>query len=126
MALSIEDLLAVEDRPVTTVRVESWNADVTVRLMTGVERDALGAMNEQKTKPTLKEMRRALFARTLCDADGLRLKPDVIEKLLEKSGVALEQLWQAVADMNGLSVESRQRLLGKPEQNSNEETNSSG
>jgi hypothetical protein len=126
VALSIDELLAVDDRPITSVRVEAWNADVLVRVMTGVERDSMAAMSEQKTKPTATELRRALFLRGLCDVDGKRLKPDVVNKILEKSGNALEQLSQAIADLNGLSEESRQKMLGKQEQNSVDPNASSG
>jgi hypothetical protein len=126
VALSIDELLAVEDRPITAVRIPAWNAEVLLRVMTGVERDSMSSMQDNKTKPTVKEMRRALFVRGLCDADGNRLPAHVIEKLLEKSGVALEQLSQEIANLNGLNEASREKLLGKPEENSGEATDSSG
>jgi hypothetical protein len=124
VALSIDELLAVEDRPVTPVWVPAWNAHIPARVMTGVERDSLGTLLEKK--PTQVEQRRAIFARCLCDADGNRLKPDVINKILEKSSVALQQLSQALSDLNGLSEEAQKKLLGKPEENSSEATASSG
>lgn len=124
MALSIEELLACEDRPIESVHIDDWKGEVTLRVMTGTERDSLAAMSEKK--PSVTEMRRALFTRGLCDADGNRLKPDVIEKVLAKSGNALEQLSKAISDINGLNPEARVKLLGKPETNLNGETESSG
>lgn len=126
MALSVDDLLALEDRPVQSVRVEAWGAEVSVRVMTGMERDQLAALHDGPKKPSVVELRRALFSRGLCDADGKRLPPAVIEKVMAKSGVALEQLSQALSDLNGLNPEAREKLLGKPDANSEGATASSG
>jgi hypothetical protein len=126
VALSIDELLTVDDRPITSVRIAEWNADVLVRAMNGVELYAFDLFRDKKPAPSAAELRKALFLRSFCDADGNRLKPDVIDKVMAKSGVALEQLWEALVDLNGLSAEAREKKLGKPEGNSNEETSSSG
>jgi hypothetical protein len=115
LALSIDELVALEDRPVQTVHVKDWNADVMVRVMEGPERDSLFAMQAKGREPSSLDLRKAILLRGLCDADGNRLSPEVIAKIASKSGNALEQLMHEISELNALSEESRKKLLGKPE-----------
>ena len=108
--LSREAILAAQDTVLEVVAVPEWGGDVTVRSLTGAERDWLESQivhREGKTVTTnLENLRAKLAAMTLCDAEGQRLFTEQdITALAAKSAAALDRVFQVAARLSALREE---------------------
>ena len=107
--LNLDQILALDDRPVKTVPVKAWGGEVLMRPMSGAERDEFDSfVVKQKGDP--RGIRAALIAMTLCDAAGKRvLSLADAPKLAERSSEVLAALEQEALVLNGLRVEAAEK-----------------
>ena len=119
--LSKEAIFAVEDLKTDVVDVPEWGGAVTVRSMTGVDRDAFEAsLNETKTGTDGKEtqvrnldnFRARLCAATMINANGKLLfpNPEDVVKLGKKNSRALDRVMKAAQKLNGIGAEDVEQL----------------
>jgi hypothetical protein len=105
-----DDILAADDQRVVPVQVPCWPT-CWVRVMTGTERNAFQA---RYVGPEADPMRNAfaeLAVRCLCDETGARVFADSdADALGQKSGMALEAIWDVAAPLNGLAQEDIDEL----------------
>jgi hypothetical protein len=116
--LTRETILAAQDLPVKTVAVPEWGGDVFVRSMTGAERDqyeqALMAARTPDGKVNIANVRARLMAFCAVDENGKRLFEDAdIEALGAKSAAALDRVFAAASELNGIGAKDVQ-ALGEP------------
>lgn len=96
--LGREEILAAVDRPLVLVDVPEWGGAVYVRAISAVERDAFElGYAEDKTN-----LRAKLAALCCCDEEGAALfdHADDIAALGDKSGAALDRVFEAATKLN--------------------------
>jgi hypothetical protein len=104
MALSREQILSGNDRipNLQVVQVPEWGGEVSLRPMTGKERERFEASASSKIPDGT--IRARLVALSACDDRGEPLFGEAdVEALADKSGVALERIFQAAIRINGVS-----------------------
>jgi len=104
--LSREQILAAQDLRNEEVAVPEWGGSVRVRMMTGTERDLLGAslLGENK-KVDMAQYRLRLVATCLVGEDGQPLfGPDEVGLLGAKSGVALDRVYRMAERLNDVGA----------------------
>lgn len=101
--LSRDVILSVDDRKIERVAVPEWGGDVCVRVMSGAERDSFESQMLARKGGADVSIRAPLAAVTLCDEAGRRLfTPADVEALGEKSGTALDRVFNAAIRINAM------------------------
>lgn len=112
-ALSIDDILAAEDRPIRREDAPEWGGTIFLRAMTGDERDRYdqltAEMFEGKDDGDDEDWRglRALhLSMTMCDADGERIAFTAAQRkgLGNKSSAVLVRLTAVANRLNGMGT----------------------
>ena len=103
--LTKEQILAAEDLPSETLRVKEWGGDVTVRTMTGAERDEYAiAISRLDEKQRTRNIRARLLAMCVVNDQGERLFGESdIEALGKKSIKAINRVFAAAQRLNALT-----------------------
>lgn len=116
-ALSRGDILGADDLDIEPVEVPEWGGTVYIRQLTGAEREAFedetltGDPSDPEVVRT--RLRERLLVKTLCGPDGDRLLEDGDEdELAEKSGDVIGRLFQVSQEINGMTPEAVEELLG--------------
>lgn len=104
--LSREQILAAQDLASEEISVPEWGGTVRVRMMTGAERDALGAtLLGADKKVDMSQYRIRLLAACLVDEAGQPLfGPDEVGLLGAKSGVALDRVYRVAERLNDVGA----------------------
>jgi len=106
--LTGEEILAIDDRKTEDVEVPEWEAIVTIRSLTGNERDNLeAAMVTERggvRSVNFQNLRAKLIAASAVDADGKRLfDQSQVEALGRKNSAALTKLFTVASRLSGYS-----------------------
>lgn len=112
--LSRDDILSAKDLPVEKVDVPEWSGHVFVRCMTGRERDEFeSSITGSKTgKTNLSDFRAKFAAMVICDESGKRIfSNDDIIVLSEKSGAALDRIFDAGKKLNRIGEQEQRELV---------------
>jgi hypothetical protein len=114
--LTRDAILGAEDLGTEIVDVGEWGGSVTVRGMTGKERDAFEAsILERRGKrmvPNTANVRAKLVARCCLDENGDRLFTDSdAEALGAKSGAAIDRVYEVAARLSGMTDEDIDELV---------------
>lgn len=116
MHLSRDDILKAADNEAEEVNVPEWGGTVLVRGMTGKERDAFEVSLAQPGRGGRREwntvnVRAKVIARCVVDDDGNRLFTDAdVAELGEKSGAAVDRVYEVAARLSGLSDEDQEEM----------------
>lgn len=118
MRLSKDDILKAEDLVTEEVDLSDlpgYNGSVLVRGLTGRERDEYEAsvleMRGNKMVPNTANVRAKLVVKCAVDDDGKRLFTDTDANALgEKSGAALDRMFEVAARLSGLRDEDVKEL----------------
>jgi hypothetical protein len=113
--LDRERILAIPDISTEIVHVPEWKGAVTVRGLTGDERDDFEATcvrgRGRKTEVNLRNFRAKLVARACVTDDGNRLFSDEDALALgKKSGAAINRVYEVAARLSGLTEEDMEEL----------------
>jgi hypothetical protein len=114
--LSKDDILKAEDLVTEDVEVPEWGGTVSVRGLTGRERDEFEAsIMERRGKrmvPNVANVRGKLVARCVLDEDGNRLFLDSdAEALGGKSAGAVNKIYEVAARLSGMTDEDVDELV---------------
>lgn len=109
------DIVAFNDLKSETIEVPEWGGSVTIRRMTGGERDAYEAdiFESKGSQLQLKRenFRAKLIARCLVDDNGERMFSDgEIAVLSKKSAAALDRLFAACQRLNGMTGAEQEKI----------------
>ncbi len=110
--LSLSDIIDANDAKIVDVEVPEWGGVVSVRAMTGTERDAFESsmVAAKERSGGLPPNLRAMFlSHALCTADGSPLGISA-EALGKKSGAVLDRLFKVAQTLNALDKEAQERL----------------
>lgn len=109
--LSAAAILAADDITIREIKIPEWGGSVHIRTITGQERDTWEVYAQSQMSAQTVNIRARLAAISICDETGKRLFADAdTSKLAEKSGVALDRIYEAAARLNGLSSEEVERI----------------
>ena len=104
-------ILAASDSTIKQIDVPEWGGSVSIRTMTGVERDTWEVYAQSQMGKKVVNIRAMLAAICLCDADGKRLFTDAdATKLADKSAAALDRVYDAAVKLNALSAEEVENI----------------
>ena len=107
MGLTKDEILSAEDITTQVVSVPEWGGHVTVKVMSGQERDGIEAANQRG----LVGFRARLAAATICDDAGERLFTDAeVGALGAKSGRALDRVAEVAMSLNGIGSDDVEEL----------------
>jgi hypothetical protein len=114
-ALTKEQILGASDIEIKKVDVPEWGGFVYVKGMTGKERDIFESMVLEKKgsnpKVNLENIRTKLAVMSICDKDGTKIFNDKeINELGDKSGKALDRVFNIASKLSGLSKEDVDEL----------------
>lgn len=112
-ALAFSDIIDANDAKIVEVEVPEWGGFVSVRAMTGTERDAFEAAliaAKEKIGGLPPNLRATFLSHTLCNADGSPLVGATPEVLGKKSGNVLDRLFKVAQTLNALDAEAQDRL----------------
>lgn len=118
MSLSKDQILSAADLETRVVSVPEWGGEVTLRSMTGTDRDAyeqsITRIQGDKAVQNFANAKAKFLAKCIVDDDGelMFTSASDIVALGGKSNAAIERLFLAAADMNGLSDESIEAIEG--------------
>jgi hypothetical protein len=108
--LSRDQIFKASDLVTRTVAVPEWGGSVSVRALTGTERDAFEAAfirfdgKGNKLAPNLRNIRARLVAMSVVDENGNRMFADNdVDALSSKSASALQRVFEAAQELSGLS-----------------------
>jgi len=109
------DIVAFNDLKSEVIEVPEWGGSVTIRRMTGGERDAYEAdiFESKGSQLQLKRenFRAKLIARCLVDDNGERMFSDgEIAALSKKSAAALDRLFAACQRLNGMTGAEQEKI----------------
>jgi len=112
--LTRDQILSAKDLKTTVVKVPEWDGEVTVRGMTGEERDAFEAAMYAAGDDDVEAMRniRARYAATcIVGENGERLFTDAdVTALGRKSAAALSRVFEAARRLSGLTAKDQEGL----------------
>ena len=113
--LNRDDILKAQDLKTETVHVPEWGGDVTVRGMTGAERDKFeSSIVQTRGKDqtlNMANIRAKLASMTICDEGGKRLFSEAdVQQLSAKSAQALQRIFAVAQRLSGIGEEDVQEL----------------
>lgn len=117
MPLSRDEIFRKHDILTEEVEVPEWGGSVTVRGMTGRQRDAWEASFQKRqgkrTITDIDNVRAKLVAFCVVDVEGNRLFTDGdVEELGGKSAAALDRIADVAARLSGIAEEDVEELVG--------------
>lgn len=114
-----EHILTQPDLKTADVEISEWGLTLKVRSLTAKERSAFEqSMNfDPHGNPrNLTNLQTRLAVLTVVNGDGERVfTDDDVEELAGKSASALQKIFNAAADLNGLTKEAAEALAGNSE-----------
>lgn len=106
-----EQILASDDLATQVVEVPEWGCTLTVKTLTGTERDDYEASLIKGRKADLTNMRAKLCARCIVDQNGKRIFADSdIDALGKKSALALDKVFEVAQQLNGIGTKELEEL----------------
>ncbi len=113
--LTKDEILKADDLPTEVVEVPEWSGSVTVRTMTGTERDSFEASITQKrggsVEVNMTNLRAKLCALTMIDENGERYFADSdVAELGKKSSAVLDRIFAVAQKLNGFGQDDIEEL----------------
>lgn len=113
--LTKADILAAEDRATEDVDVPEWGGEVTIRALSGAEREewqlsqvkvTVGSDGDLQRVPKLEGAQARLVQMSIVDGGKPMFSKAEVAALGAKSATALERVFTAAIKLNGLSDEA--------------------
>lgn len=113
--LTRDSILAAPDLQTEVVEVPEWGGSVTVRGMTGAERDSFERsmvdLSGKDTKMNVVNFRAKMVARTVVDSAGKRLfRDDDATMLGTKSAAAINRVFKVAQRLSGMADDEVEEL----------------
>lgn len=102
--LSKKQILEAKDLPEQVVKAPEWGGDVTVKGMTGTQRDAFESSIITDGKIDMRNMRAKLVAASVIDDKGdLMFDEDDLIPLGRKSAAVLDRIYAVAQKLSGIT-----------------------
>ena len=109
--LTREQILQANDLKSEVVNVPEWGGEVTVRTLTGDEKDVYEMGLYGNGKKEIRHIRAGLLARAIVDKDGNRLFTDAdVLALGAKSAAAIDRIYTVASRLNAMTKEDEKQL----------------
>jgi hypothetical protein len=109
--LTRDKILQANDLKSEVVNVPEWGGEVTVRTLTGDEKDAYVMSLYGKGKKEIRNIRAGLLARAIVGEDGKRLFTDAdVLALGAKSAAAIDRVYAVASRLNAMTKEDEKQL----------------
>jgi len=111
MFLSKDQILQAQDIKTEVVDVPEWGGQITVKMLTGAERDKFEEMivsrKGKDVETNMENFRAKLCASTMINENGRLLfpNPEDVRALAKKSAKALDRVFAVAQRINGMSKE---------------------
>jgi hypothetical protein len=116
MTLSRDAILGASDIETETVDCPEWGLKVTVKSMTGSQRDAFEQSIRRDGKLDLRNARAKLLVSVIVNENGTRIFTDSDAPALgKKSAKVLNRLYEAAARLSGLDDDESAAIQGNSE-----------
>ncbi|MFI0900560.1 hypothetical protein [Streptomyces sp. NPDC020983] len=114
MALSRDEILAMDDIKTVPVTVPEWGGKVVlVRGLSGAQRDEFEATNRRNGEQNLTNIRARFLVRCIVNEEGTRIFADQDAAALgKKSSAAIDRIWGVATDLSGSSDEAQEEMEG--------------
>jgi len=110
--LDKKSIMDAKDLSSQVVDIPEWGGQVTVRTLTGVERDNFEQSLLKGKKVDMNNMRAKLCALCIVDEKGKRLFGDMDSVALGlKSAKALDRVFSAAQELNGMGVDDIEEIV---------------
>jgi hypothetical protein len=115
-----EQILEMQDLPLTEVKIKEWGTTVYVRGMSAAERDKFESdmfdVTGKDVKVKRDNLRAKLVALCVCDLDGNRLfKDEDIPALGKKNARAVDKLFTIAQKLSGIGANDVEEMVKNSE-----------
>lgn len=111
--LGRDDILSADDTRSADVEVPEWGGVVRLRVMTGAARQAFLRAAAKRADEDAGLVEALIVACAVDETGRLIFSPDDVAALREKSGAALQRVFEVAAELNGLTDAAVERLTGE-------------
>ena len=115
MGLNRDQILQADDIRKIVLEVPEWGGAVTIQTMTGAARQIFQNSVNKKSGIPDNMMERLIIATVIDDKGEPLFVPSDIPALAKKSAVALNRVFEASAELNGLTAKSVDDIAGESE-----------
>jgi hypothetical protein len=112
--LNKESILKSQDLKTIDVKVPEWGGSIRIRTMTGIARQEYYRMTASGKDGTPKNVMEALIVACAVDEAGNPIfATGDIKDLSNKSAIAISRVFEAAAELNGLTQKSVDNIAGE-------------
>ena len=110
--LSKEDIFNADDLPTKDMDIPEWGGTLTVRTLTGTERDQFESAFVNQDKIDIRGLKTRLIQLTVLNGDGnpMFTKTDLLQ-LNGKSASVIDRIFQVSQRLSGLTKEDAEELV---------------
>ena len=111
--LSKDDIFKADDLPTKDMDIPEWGGTLTIRTLTGAERDQFESAFVNQDKIDIRGMKARLIQLTVMNGDGQPMftKAD-LQKINSKSASVIDRIWHVSRRLSGLTKEDADELVG--------------
>ncbi len=113
--LKRDDILKAQDLRSIDIDVPEWGGSVKIQTMTGAARQIFQNSVNKKSGVPDNMMERLIIATVIDDNGEPLFIPSDIPALAKKSAVALTRVFEAAAELNGLTAKAVDEIVGELE-----------
>ena len=110
--LSKDDIFKADDLPTKDMDIPEWGGTLTIRTLTGAERDQFESAFVNQDKIDIRGMKARLIQLTVMNGDGQPMftKAD-LQKINSKSASVIDRIWDVSRRLSGLTKEDAEELV---------------
>ena len=111
--LSKDDIFKADDLPTKDMDIPEWGGTLTIRTLTGAERDEWESAFVNQDKIDIRGLKARLVQLTTMNGDGQQMftKAD-LRKINSKSASVIDRIFQVSQRLSGLTKEDAEELVG--------------
>ena len=111
--LSKDDIFKADDLPTKDMDIPEWGGMLTIRTLTGAERDEWESAFVNQDKIDIRGLKSRLVQLTTMNGDGQQMftKAD-LQKINSKSASVIDRIWHVSRRLSGLTKEDADELVG--------------
>ena len=110
--LSKDDIFKADDLPTKDMDIPEWGGTLTIRTLTGAERDEWESAFVNQDKIDIRGLKSRLVQLTTMNGDGQQMftKAD-LQKINSKSASVIDRIFQVSQRLSGLTKEAAEELV---------------
>ena len=110
--LTKEDIFKADDLPTKDMDIPEWGGAITIRTLTGTERDEWESAFVNQDKINIRGLKARLVQLTVMNGDGqLMFTKAELQKINGKSASVIDRIFQVSQRLSGLTKEDAEELV---------------